>query len=78
MIVHLKRFGIETKAEMYLEDLQTNKRNVDDKLTNRTRRLKRETNYQGICGSQIYKYKKVEDTQKDEGKEMQNIQTHER
>jgi hypothetical protein len=45
MIVHLKRFGIETKAEMYLEDLQTNKRNVDDKLTNRTRRLKRETNY---------------------------------
>ncbi len=45
MLVHLKRFGIETKAEMYLEDLQTNKRNVDDKLTNRTRRLKRETNY---------------------------------
>ena len=45
MLVHLKRFGIETKPEMYLEDLQTNKRNVDDKLTNRTRRLKRETNY---------------------------------
>jgi hypothetical protein len=45
MIVHLKRYGIETKAEMYLEDLQTNKRNVDDKLKNRTRRLKRETYY---------------------------------
>ncbi len=62
---------------MYLEDLQTNKRNVDDKLKNRTRRLKRETYYQGICGSQINKYKKVEDTQKDEGKEMYKIQTNE-